>query len=338
MSSHGKLRVLVVDDSSLFRQILSSVINESDSARLSGIASNGKDAINKIERLQPDVVTLDIEMPVMNGIDTLEIIYERWPNIKVIMVTSMSHSSIRNTIFAVEKFAFSFITKPQNNGNDHIKKELTFALNAIMQSNLGPAPFNTARPSHKPKTILSPQVIAIGVSTGGPKALTQIINQIPKDIRVPILIVQHIPANFSKPLAESLDLKSNILVKEAVNDEVLKAGVAYIAPGGKQMKVVDNAIRITDDAPEVFCKPSVNYLFRSLAKEFPQRVLPVILTGMGNDGTKGLQLLKRHGAFAIGQNQETCTVYGMPASAMSAGVIDIEVPLQEIVPTILKHL
>ncbi len=341
MSIQKKLRVLVVDDSALYRQVLSSIINDNDKTRLSGIATNGKDAVEKIERLQPDVVTLDVEMPVMNGIEALEIISKRWPDIKVIMVTSLSKLSIRHTISAIEKSAFSFITKSSGNGKEQVENDLNLTLSAINHSNT-PLPSNSvSRPSRittAEANILPPKIIAIGVSTGGPKALSEIISKIPPNIKIPILIVQHIPANFSKPLAESLNLKAQITVKEAENNESLKPAVAYIAPGGKQMKIQGNVIKITDDAPEEFCKPSVNYLFRSLANEYPQRVLPVVLTGMGNDGTKGLQLLKRHGAFSIGQNQATCTVYGMPAAAMNAGMIDIEVPLQEIIPTILSHL
>jgi len=336
------LKILVVDNSARFRQILSSVIEEIDFAQLIGIANDGKEAIQKIETLNPDVVTLDVEMPILNGIETLEIVAKRWPNIKVIMMTSSSEQAIKNTISAIESSAYTFITKQHIHGRDHIRNKLYFALRELSHSNSITTPDVTTiheLVSTEHGQIRPPKVIAIGTSTGGPKALSHIISQIPSDIPVPMIIVQHIPGNFSKPLAESLNSKASVMVKEAEHGEKLIKGIVYLAPGGKHLKISGRStIVITDDAPEVFCKPSVDYLFRSLSKEFPGEVLPVILTGMGTDGTKGLQLLKRHGAFSIGQDKATSTVYGMPASAMEAGMIDIEVPLNRIIPTILEHL
>lgn len=334
-------KVFVVDDSSLFKHLIGNIVNETPNVKLVGFASNGKEAIDKIGILKPDIVTLDVEMPIMNGIEALGIINKKWPNIKVIMVTSMNQYSIERTINALESNAFSFVTKPDIGGEKHIKTELTRIFTGITAESSFESPIKPTS-IHKSSVVKvthsrsKPSIVGIGVSTGGPNALVHVIPKLPADLAVPVVVVQHMPEGFTKPLAESLDKKSKVKVKEGENGEVLKAGVVYFAPGGKHMKVVPHIaskfgkIEITDDAPENFCKPSVDYLFRSLSSTFKDRVVAVIMTGMGNDGTKGLKLLKRQGNFSIGQNKESCVVYGMPGSAMNAGIIDKEVHLDEI--------
>ncbi len=341
------LRVFVVDDSVLFRKILGDAIQELPLARLSGYAKNGQEAIDKIELLQPDVVTLDVEMPVMDGLTALGIIKQRWPQIRVVMVTSLNKNSVASTINALEAKAFSFIPKPDDGTSGEIKSELFQILNAIHSEQFGmakPRPVQRIKRVARTATGVKPTIVAIGISTGGPNALAQIIPTLPETFPLPILIVQHMPAAFTKPLADSLNKKSAITVKEAEHGEQIQKGVVYIAPGGTQMKVspangvILGTIVITDDAPQNYCKPSVDYLFRSLSQEVPGRVLSVIMTGMGSDGTKGMQLLKRHGGVTIGQNKGSCTVYGMPCAAQEAGVVDYEVPLTQIIPTILKNI
>ncbi len=339
------LRVLVVDDSVLFRQIIGEAVQNMSIARLSGYARDGKEAINKIEILQPDIVTLDVEMPVMDGTEALTIIKNKWPRIKVIMVTSMNQFSVSHTIDALEEKAFSFIAKPDFGGKEQIEFELKKLVQGIYDENNRQKVKKTlTRPSYKPKTSRKPLVVAIGVSTGGPNALVKVISQLPGNLSVPILIVQHMPAGFTGPLAESLNRKSELNVKEAAHGELLERANVYIAPGGKHMKILADSsgsfgrIVITDEPPENFCKPSVDYLFRSLAEEHPGRVLPVIMTGMGNDGTDGLRFIKEHSSVAIGQDEESSTVYGMPCSAKNAGLIDVEVPLADIAQTIQSYL
>lgn len=344
------LRVFVVDDSSLFRKVITDSVEKMAFARLSGYARDGKEALEKIGMLQPDVVTLDVEMPVMDGIETLKVINEKWPNIKVIMVTSLNQYSVNHTIEALEGSAFGFITKPDIGGAEHIAVELHRIVQGIAQETFGVSEESAfVQPVRKVRHIApireprKPLITAIGISTGGPNALVKIIPQLPASLSIPILIVQHMPEGFTAPLAASLNSKAAVQVKEAQHGEKLRPGVVYIAPGGKQMKVMASDIGIgqiviTNDPPEQYCKPSVDYLYRSLAEEFPGRILPVIMTGMGSDGTNGLKLLKQSGAYAIGQDKATSTVYGMPGAAKREGVIDIEVPLEEIVPTILKNL
>jgi len=180
-----------------------------------------------------------------------------------------------------------------------------------------------------------PEMVLIGVSTGGPAALAQLLPSIPGDIGVPILVVQHMPPIFTRSLADSLAPKCAVLVKEATHGEIARPNTVYIAPGGQQMRLgigTENqpVLEITDDPPENNCRPAVDYLFRSAANRFPGRSMAVILTGMGSDGTLGLRLLKRHGCFVIAQNEATCIVYGMPKAAVDAGVADAVLPLQSI--------
>jgi two-component system chemotaxis response regulator CheB len=186
-----------------------------------------------------------------------------------------------------------------------------------------------------------PELVAIGISTGGPNALAEMLPKLPANLGVPILIVQHMPVLFTQSLAESLNTKCPFTVKEAKDKESIKAGTAYIAPGGSQMKLLkspegDRIISITDDPPENHCKPSVDYLFRSLAHNFPGKSLGVIMTGMGSDGVLGLRLMKRHGGIVIAQDETTCTVFGMPKEAITAGVVDVVSPLHELAAAITK--
>lgn len=340
------LRVLVVDDSVLFRKVVSDCIEKIDIARLGGIARDGQDAIEKIENLKPDVVTLDIEMPRLNGIETLKIISERWPSIKVIMVSALTKSAIADTIEAIEESAFSFITKPES---EEDSKEIGVSLKREIEAVFFELNRKGTLVKGVPRAakILSdlkqpPLAVAIGVSTGGPKALLEVIPKLPVTLSVPVFIVQHMPAGFTASLASSLDKKSVLSVKEAVHGESARPGNVYIAPGGKHLRIqpsvtnVFGTIEIGDDAPENHCKPSVDNLYRSLSKTHPGRVCAVIMTGMGSDGTIGLKLLKRKGVFVIGQSGDTCAVYGMPASAKTAGVVDKEVPLSQIAEEIKK--
>lgn len=351
-----QFRVLVVDDSALYRKIASDAVTKIDSARLCGYAKDGKEALEKIESLKPDIVTLDVEMPILNGIETLKVIAEKWPKIKVIMVTSLSKSAMDITIDAIEKAAFGFIIKPDSpTAADDIYQSLKHEFTAIsyaLKKEDSVSTLTSLRDTPVPKraipssaVISTTSFIAIGISTGGPNALSKMIPQLPADLPVPVVLVQHMPVGFTAPLAATLDKKSKIRVKEAENGEIIESGTVYIAPGGKQFKVSPISIEakfgkveITDDPPENFCKPSVDYLFRSLSSNFPGKVVGVIMTGMGSDGTTGLKLLKRKGAVVIGQDMASCTVYGMPNAANIAGVVDKEVPLESIAGEIVKSI
>lgn len=204
-------------------------------------------------------------------------------------------------------------------------------------------PLPPAKPAVQPKINLRPgrlELVAIGISTGGPNALAEVIPNLPATLRVPVVIVQHMPPVFTAALADSLDKKSKVSVKEAEHGELIKPGWVYIAPGGKQTRLVKQtggtAVELTNDPPENHCRPAADYLFRSISKIYDNRVLGVIMTGMGSDGVLGLKLMKRRGAPVIAQDEKTCVVYGMPMEAFKAGVTDMVLPLQQIAPQIIK--
>lgn len=360
-----KLRMLVVDDTILYRKIVSDVLAKIPEVELIGTACNGRIALERIEALKPDLVTLDIEMPEMNGLDVLKAMKERKINTGVIVLSSLSVKGSELTIRALELGAFDFLTKSTEGSiearGDAIENGLislvrTYRqqqeIRSILRGKVTPTPLPAKQDTNlgsssvadrmsKITSDLKPEMVVIGISTGGPNALADVLPQIPADLGVPILIVQHMPPLFTQSLAQSLDGKSTIRVKEAQDKEALLANTAYIAPGGKQMKVVagfggTKVISITDDPPENNCKPSVDYLFRSVAHNFPGRASAVIMTGMGNDGTMGLRLLKRNGCFAIAQDAASCVVFGMPKEAINAGVIDLIVPLPRIAEEICR--
>ncbi|MFP4083638.1 MAG: chemotaxis response regulator protein-glutamate methylesterase [Desulfonatronovibrio sp.] len=357
-----KLKVMVVDDTVVYRKIISDVLSGFANVEVVATASNGKIAMSRIESLKPDLVTLDVEMPVMDGVQTLMEIQKRKIKIGVIMVSTLTKRGSDITMKALELGAFDFITKPDKPTREENIKALEAALAPRVRHFLKrldiqkgvrkkepeyvrkkpevrPAPpVSAARASHEKSDI-----IAIGISTGGPNALARLLPMLPGDINVPVVIVQHMPPMFTRSLAESLNSKSALTVKEAEDGEVLKINHVYIAPGGKQTKVVTGAaqkkiIRINDDPPENNCKPSADYLFRSVAREFGKKVTGVIMTGMGNDGTLGLRVLKSFGGMVIAQDESTSVVFGMPKMAYDAGVVDVMVPLDKIATEILSTI
>lgn len=344
-------RVLVVDDTAVFRRLVTSSLEGVPGVEVVGTAANGKLALARSAELRPDLITLDIEMPEMNGIEVLEHLKPAGLNPGVVVLSSVTRKGGQLTMRALELGAFDFITKPEGKAADSsaaLRASLTRIIQAFerrreIQGILrGGQPLRTTaaavpRPPERPAPALrkgSPMVL-IGVSTGGPAALAKVLPDLPADLGAPVLIVQHLPALFTGPLAERLQAKSAIRVKEAEDGEIAAINCAYIAPGGKQMKVQPGAqgsavLRITDDAPENNCKPAVDYLFRSVALQFPGRSIAAILTGMGRDGTEGLRMLKRSGCFAIAQDEASCVVFGMPKEAILAGAVDAVLPLDMI--------
>ncbi len=367
------LRVLVVDDTIVYRKAVSDIIEEIPGVELAGVAHNGKIAISKIKSLKPDILTLDIEMPQMNGIEVLAELKKHYPDVGAIMLSTLTNEGSHMTMRALDLGAFDFILKPQSTNQTEGKKEIRAALEPILKafknSKMGPglvgrrapraglATNKSARPvraaAAKPLRPLgkgraakrgSSEIVTIGISTGGPNALNQMMPKLPGDLGVPILIVQHMPPVFTKSLAASLDKKCALKVKEAENGENILPNVAYIAPGGKQMKLVAGTdgqhrrIKITDDPPENSCKPSVDYLFRSVGDYYVGRTTAVIMTGMGSDGTKGLEVLKNKSAYVIGQDEASCIVYGMPKAPAELGYLDTVVPLTKIADEIVKSV
>lgn len=365
MSDNQILRVLVVDDTVVYRKIVSDVLAELPNVEVVGTAHNGKAALLKVKTLKPDLLTLDIEMPEVNGLEVLAQLQKTAPQVGAVMLSTLTSEGGIMTMKALELGAFDFIPKPQSGtmaaNRQAVQKALEPILAAFSRSRLrlGRRPQSrpaarTVRPN-KPARSTGPvptfaartrpsSIIGIGVSTGGPNALAQLLPQLPADINVPVVIVQHMPPMFTQSLAKSLDQKCALDVHEAVNGEPLKPNTVYIAPGGKQMKIVAGAdgkqrvIKVTNDPPENSCKPSVDYLFRSIAEMYVGRATGVIMTGMGSDGSQGLHQMKRNGAFVIAQNEASCVVFGMPKEPIEAGIVDVVAPLNGIASALLSSL
>jgi two-component system chemotaxis response regulator CheB len=365
LSDNQILKVLVVDDTVVYRKIVSDVLAEIPNVEVVGTAHNGKAALLKVRTLKPDLLTLDIEMPEVNGLEVLAELQKTAPRVGAVMLSTLTSEGGVMTMKALELGAFDFIPKPQA-GNmaankEAVKKALKPILDAFARSRriLGVLPktkpaARTVRREKPGRSMVSRPVISlqakpssiigIGISTGGPNALAQLLPQLPADINVPVVIVQHMPPMFTKSLAKSLDQKCGLDVREAVNGEPLKHNTVYIAPGGKQMKIVaghdgkQRTIEITDDPPENSCKPSVDYLFRSIAQMYVGRATGVIMTGMGSDGSQGLRQMKKNGAFVIAQNEASCVVFGMPKEPIESGIVDVVAPLNDIASAILSSI
>ena len=357
------LTALVVDDTIVYRKIVGDILKEIPGVAVVGTANNGKIAMSKIKSLKPDLVTLDIEMPEMTGIEVLQQLQGLSSIPKVIMVSTLTREGSEMTIKALELGAFDFISKPDEGtmaqNLARVKSALTPIISAVKKqksafsrirekSSPGKSPESPtiARPAvtrpSKHRVTAKSEIVGIGISTGGPNALTKMVPMLPADFRAPILIVQHMPPMFTASLANSLNNKSRLFVKEAQDGDILTAGTIYIAPGGRQMKIVAGAdgssrkIHITDDPPENSCKPSVDYLFRSIARYYVGRSTGVIMTGMGSDGTKGLVQIKETGGIVIAQDEASCTVFGMPKQPTETGLADVISPLEMIAEEIVK--
>jgi two-component system chemotaxis response regulator CheB len=319
-----------------------------------GLAQNGKIALQKVQELKPDLLTLDMEMPEMDGLAVLDALKGMQGAPTVIVVSALTLHGGRLTLQALQRGAFDFITKPDESGAEKSRESLRQELKAL-SLRLGvrgilrgittatppspPVPSNAAAisvvPSRAVPVTQKPEMLLIGVSTGGPNTLATLLPALPANLGVPVLIVQHMPPLFTQSLAENLDAKCALRVREAAHEEIAEPNTVYIAPGGRQMRIAPGPdgrkiIQITDDPPENNCRPAVDYLFRSAATHYPGRSLAVILTGMGSDGTLGLRLLKRHGCHVIAQDEASSVVWGMPTAAVDAGVADVVLPLDAI--------
>ena len=356
------ISVLVVDDSVLIRKRIARLLNNHRKIEVVGTASDGLQAIEMIRELNPDVVTLDVEMPNMNGIEALRVITREF-DVPVLMLSALTKEGADVTMTALEMGAVDFICKPRFGSEDEMKefeRDLTLKIRAAALTKDGRGKRATARtgsrtsapvaaPSAKfEKSSIPPRravksIVAIGVSTGGPKALVELIPKIPADFPSPIIIAQHMPKGFTASLAARLDGLSAITVKEARNGETMKAGTCYLAPGSFHLTVMHMTlskgvmIKISDTPKNSLYKPSVDIMIKSVAEVYGAGGIAVILTGMGTDGTKGAKELKNRGGMVIAEDKSTCTVYGMPRSIVESGLADIVAPLFEI-PGALKTL
>src|SRR5208282_5047821 len=346
--THPPIRVLVVDDSAFMRTALSRMIASEAGFEVAGTASSGRDALAKIPALDPDVVTLDIEMPGLDGLQTLRAIMEQSPR-PVIMVSAASEKGAEITFHALSAGAFDYIPKQLSSTSLdilHIRQELLAKIRSAAQSRAPAGPLSRKPPQRassdlRPADATAPAIVALGTSTGGPKALQEILPLFPVDLPVPILIVQHMPPGFTEPFARRLNSLSAISVREAVRREVIRPGVAYIAPAGSHMTVerqFDSSTVICLDPEPSNCLhiPSVDIMMQSVAKVFRNLAMGVILTGMGADGTEGMRAIFHAGGLTLGQEEAGCTVYGMPRACAEAGVLTRVVPLLQIPAQILQ--
>src|SRR5215469_7348051 len=330
IASGGKIRVLVVDDSVVVRHLLREALRHDPEVEFAGAAVNGVDALSQIPVVKPDVVTLDIEMPEMDGLETLREIRKRFPRLRTIMVSTLTTRGATATFEALSLGADDYVAKASGAGSMekslvNLREEL---LPKIKQFFVFPnqppvKPVLMSPRSPVPRGI-RPRVLGIGVSTGGPQALATLIPKIPADFPIPILIVQHMPAMFTRLLAERLNSVSPLHVEEAAEGAAITPGRILIAPGDYHLKVrrASPSLLVTtlDQGPhENSCRPSVDVLFRSLAESYVADVLFAVLTGMGSDGLRGAQKLKAAGAHGIVQDEATSVVWGMPSSIASAG-------------------
>ncbi len=340
------MRVLIVDDSTLFRKVVRDTLSLCPDVEVVAVASDGKIALEKIRHYQPDLVTLDVEMPVLNGIEVLRELQNMPSKPEVIMLSAMTDHGALATTQALRLGAFDFVLKPNQSSFEEscvqLKTDLLPKVK-ILQERLRkkfakPSPQEEDTIPHDP--IAPPldlghaKVVGIGISTGGPAALSQMLPNLPANLPVPLLIVQHMPPVFTRSLAADLDRTSKIKVQEAESGQAILPGNAYIAPGGKQMKVMTQngrkEVLITDDPAERSCRPSVDYLFRSMAHEYGREAMAIVMTGMGDDGTMGCRLLKRHGCMVVAQEEKSCVVFGMPRQVIAAGLADKVTPLNQL--------
>jgi len=343
------INVLIVDDSAFMRNTLSSMISEDPDIKVVGIARNGIEAIEKVAQLKPDIVTMDIEMPKMNGIEALRQIMSKNP-VPVLMVSSLTSDDAAITLEALEIGAVDFIPKNLSDLSINILKIRDSLIEKIKKIGKKGLPLYKKRA--RPKHLEMPRgndytshrkinIVAIGSSTGGPRALQNILTSLPKDFPVPILIAQHMPPVFTKPFAERLNQMSALEIKEAEHGEPINKGIVYIAPGKGHMSVVrkritETTISISENKKEYIYKPSVDELMISVVESFSGHVLGVILTGLGNDGLKGMKEIKNSGGRTIAESEATCVVYGMPKAVVDSGIADKVVPVEEIAGEIIN--
>ncbi|MDG2128731.1 MAG: chemotaxis response regulator protein-glutamate methylesterase [Fuerstiella sp.] len=371
-----QIRLLVVDDSSFIRRVLTRLLSEDPKLNVVATAANGQVALSKIEQIDPDVVLLDIEMPIMNGLETLRELRTNHARLPVIMFSTLTHPGVRETVDALLLGANDYATKPDGqNDVEHairrvlipkIKMHAAKYLASTGRARSRPAVDSVAKiptvavqsppvearsarpetdrcpPATRPHHAAKAEIIVIASSTGGPNALARLFSQLPEDLPVPILIVQHMPALFIQPLAFRLSSQGNVIVRGAENNGAPKAGEGLIAPGGKHMTIdrVRGKVCVTlnDDPPVNSCKPAADVLFESVAEVYGAASLAVVLTGMGEDGRNGCRAIKGAGGQVLVQDEDSSVVWGMPGSVTKAALADAVYPLDKMGPEIVQRI
>lgn len=326
--------VLIVDDSAFFRQQIRAIINAHPKLNVIGEATNGREAIDKTLRLKPDVITMDYEMPLMDGITAVREIMAKQAT-PILMFSSLTLKGARVTLDALDAGAVDFLPKSYekvSGSNSSLRQVLVEKLVTLAKPKTSFAP--PAKPSHKSAPVRYSQkieLVMIGTSTGGPVALQKVLTQLPRNFPTPILLIQHMPGSFTGAFAERLNSQCQIGIKEAEDGDVLKPGVAYLAPGGQQMMVVGrNKIKVMAGDERLNYKPSVDLTFGSAVKHYQNHALSIILTGMGADGREGARLLKQAKNIVWAQEGSTCVIDGMPSAIVRANLADEVIPLQDI--------
>jgi two-component system chemotaxis response regulator CheB len=339
------VRVLVVDDSAFVRQALARMLGGGTELEVVGLAVDGRDGVDKVKALKPDVVTLDIQMPRMDGLEALEEIMAEAPT-PVLLLSSQTSQGGEVTLRGLELGALDFVDKSSVQGNMNLlslAEELREKLLAIARVHV------TRRPRPAPPVVPGPtlsiarkpraDVIVIATSTGGPPALQAIVPRLPKDLSSSVIIVQHMPAGFTRSLAERLDARSGLRVREAEQDQVVEPGIVLVAPAGIHMRVRRRGqlvkVELDEEPRSALHRPSADVLMASVARVYGSRVLGVVLTGMGSDGVEGLRSIREAGGRSLAESEDTCIIYGMPKAAVEAGVVERSVPLHDMAEAIL---
>ncbi len=344
-----KIRVLIVDDSVVIRKVVTGCLSEDPDIEVVGTAPDGKIGLAKITQLNPDLITLDIEMPNLDGLQTLTALRKTHPKLPVIMFSTLTERGGSATLDALSLGANDYVTKPANVGSvgaamQRIRDELIPKIKALCRK---PAAITACPVIRKPAGSVAaapecPEVLAIGVSTGGPNALAALFPGLMKNFPVPIVIVQHMPPLFTRLLAERLAAVSGMNAREGVSGALLRPGEVWVAPGGFHMeveKVADGVrLRTHEAPPENSCRPAVDVLFRSVAKVFGARSLAVVLTGMGHDGLIGCQHLREAGGQVLAQDEASSVVWGMPGAVSQAGLAEKTLPLRDLAAEINRRV
>ncbi|OUW16753.1 MAG: chemotaxis response regulator protein-glutamate methylesterase [Opitutales bacterium TMED158] len=351
-----KIRVLVVDDAVVIRRMVSEVLDADPNFEVVGVASNGKIAVQKVTQVNPDAITLDVEMPEMNGLETVKAIRKTHPKLPIIMFSTLTEKGGWATLEALSEGANDYVTKPANVGNvteglERLKKDMIPKLKAqcphLVQSpsasrslfaNSGKS---SAGRSRLPLTT-RPDILCIGTSTGGPNALADLVQDLPVKLKIPVVLVQHMPPTFTLLLAERLNKLSPNKCVEARHGMPLENGCIYLAPGDKHMVVVregvSTRVELNEDPPENSCRPAVDVLFRSVSEIYGPKTLGVILTGMGKDGLNGSEAIVENGGSVVAQDEESSVVWGMPGYVAEAGLAEKLLPLNEVGDYLLKRM
>jgi len=353
-----RIRVLVVDDSVVIRRLVTHALDQDPALEVVGAASNGAIALQRIPQLNPDVLTLDIEMPEMDGLETLRRVRREYPQLRVIMFSTLTERGAEVTLEALSLGADDYVTKASNEGSldrsmARLREELVPKIKQFFHVPAQSRAVARSEPAHVVAAPLAarstsvvqsakvrPKVIVIGVSTGGPTALGSILPELPAGFPLPVLVVQHMPPLFTRLLAERLHSSCRLPVEEASQSDPVEAGKILIAPGDFHLKVVSNGggVRVyLDQAPPLnSCRPAVDALFTSIADVYGGAVIAAVLTGMGQDGLRGAEILKAQGASVLAQDEASSVVWGMPGAVVNAGLADRVLPLDQVVPEILR--